>query len=276
MQWVWPSEALISQDSVLLGTSLGLRERLIATVLGLNYLPDATATLNFDDHFVYSLLAPLLALALGALLLNIDSLVGWSIVTWLVAMVVGVGLTVPIVPSWVTMVVLLPVIGLAVAFTLDRLRLLIMLNAGTWTLQATVYLALGLIVTAGFFGWIDYYNVAQRDSDLPSSVGRALRDAGNRPVALVSANVPLEEVLTDPVVQMLTARTDLAQLPTVNARNWSSMPPATRLLLAPGDGALQAAVESAYPGGSFTVMRDLHANPILYIYDMAGDNSEAR
>lgn len=266
-QWVWPGEALISQGSAL----LGWRERLVTMLLGLNHLADATTTLNFDDHLVYSLLAPLLALALGALLLNIDSLVGWTIVTWLVATVVGVGLTVPVLPNWMAMVVLLPVIGLAVAFTLDRLRLLIMLNAGTWTLQATVYLALGIVVTAGFFGWINYYNVVQRDSDLPSSVGRALRDAADRPVVLVSANVQLEQALTDPVVQMLAAaRTDLAQLPTVNARDWSPIPPATRLLLAPGDGALQSAVEAAYPGGSFTVMRDLHANPILYVYDMAG------
>ncbi len=271
-QWVWPGEVLISQEGLLLGASLDWRARLVTTLLGLNHLPDATAMLQFDDHLVYSLLAPLLALALGALLLNIDSLVGWSIVTWLVVMVVGVGLTASILPNWAAMVVLLPVVGLAIAFALDRLRLLIMVSAGTWTLQATVYLALGLVVTAGFFGWINYYNVIQRESDLPSSVGRALREAGNRPVALVSANVPLEQVLSDPVVQMLAAeRTDLAQLPTVNARNWLPLPPTTRLLLAPGDGALQSAVESAYPGGSFTVMRDLHANPLLYLYDIPND-----
>ena len=170
------------------------------------------------------------------------------------------------------MVVLLPVVGLGVAFALDRLRLLLMLNAGTWTLQATVYLALGIVVMAGFSSWIDYYNVAQREHDLPSSVGRALRDAADRPVALVNANIVLDQVIADPVVQMLaSSRSDLAQLPTVNARNWPPMPPNTRLLLAPGDSALQSAVEAAYPGGHFTVVRDLHANPTLYIYDMGDE-----
>jgi hypothetical protein len=264
-QWIWPGSALVPQGSAL----LAWRERLEVTVLGLNYLPDATATLHYDDHFVHSLWAPLLALALGALLLNIDSLAGWTVVTWLVTALVGVALTVPVLPDWMAMVVLLPVVGLGISFALDRLRLLIMLNAGTWTLQATVYLALGIVVTAGFSGWIDYYNMAQRDHDLPSSVGRALRDAADRPIALVSANIVLDQVIADPVVQMLASRrSDLAQLPTVNARNWPPMPPNTRLLLAPGDSALQPAVEAAYPGGHFTVVRDLHANPTLYIYDM--------
>jgi hypothetical protein len=271
--WAWPGGVIVRQGSAL----LAWRERLEMAVLGLNYLPDATATLRYDEHFVHSLLAPLLVLALGALLLNIDSLVGWALVTWLVTALVGVGLTVPVVPNWVAMVVLLPVVGLAVGFVLDRLRLLIMTYAGTWTLQATVYLAMGVVVAAGFFGWIDYYNVAQRDSDLASSVGRALRDAAGQPVVLVSANVVLEQVLADPVVQMLAVeRNDLSQIQTVNARHWPPLSPATRLLLAPGDSALQAAMEAAYPGGRLTVMRDLHANPLLYVYDLAAPPAVAQ
>jgi hypothetical protein len=263
--WAWPGGVIVRQGSAL----LAWRERLEMAVLGLNHLADATATLRYAQPFVHSLLAPLLALALGALLLNIDSLVGWTLVTWLVTGLVGIGLTVPVVPNWVAMVVLLPPVALSVAFVLDRLRLLIMTNAGTWTLQATVYLAMGVVVAAGLFSWVDYYNVAQRDSDLVTSVGRALREASGRPVVLVSANVLLEQVVADPVVQMLGAeRNDLAQLPIVNPRNWSPLAPGTRLLLAPGDGALQAAVEAAYPVASFAVMRDLQANPLLYIYDL--------
>jgi hypothetical protein len=243
-------------------------------VLGLNHLADATATLRYEEHFVHSLLAPILALALGALILNIDSLAGWTLVTWLVMGLVGIGLTVPVVPSWVAMVVLLPAIGLAVAFALDRLRLHMMTNAGTWTLQATVYLALGVVVAAGFFGWIDFYNVAQHDSDLASSVGRALRGAGDRPVVMVSANVALEQSLSDPVVLLLASeRGDLAQIPTLNARTWPPLSPGTRVLLAPGDGALQSAMVAAYPYGTLTVMRDLHANPLLYVYDLVDTTS---
>jgi hypothetical protein len=263
--WVWPDGALVRQGSAL----LAWRERLEMAVLGLNHLSDATAMLRSDEHFVSSLLAPLLALALGTLLLNIDSLVGWTLTTWLLVGLVAAGLTVPVVPSWVAMVSLLPVTALAIAFVLDRLRLHIMNNAGTWTLQATVYLALGVVVAAGFFAWIDYYNVAQRDGDLPSAVGRALHEAEDRPVVLVSADIAIEQSLQDPVVQLLAdERQDLAQLPTVDARNWPPLSPGTRLLLAPGDSTLQSAMVAAYPNGMLTVIRDLHANPLLYVYDL--------
>lgn len=263
--WIWPDGTLIRQSSTL----ISWRERLELSILGLNHLTDATATLRYDQHFVHSLLAPILAIALGALLLNIDSMVGWTIITWLLVGLLAAGLSVPVVPSWVSMVVLLPVVGLAVAFALDRLRLHLMTNAGTWTLQATVYLALGLVVTAGFFGWIEYYNVAQRDGDLVTSVGQALRDADDRPVVVVNANVQLEESLSNPVVQLLAGqREQMTEVVTVNARNWPPLSPGTRLLLAPGDSALQQAMMAAYPYGTLTVMRDLNANPLLYVYDL--------
>jgi hypothetical protein len=270
-QWLWPANVLAAAQG---GILLAWHERLEMTALGLNQLGDATTMLNYEQHFVSSLLAPLLALSLGALFLNIDSLVGWTLATWLLTGVVVAGLTAPVVPSWVAMVALLPAIGLAVAFVLDRLRLHIMSNAGTWTLQATVYLALGLVVTAGFWSWIDFYTVAQNDSDLPSAVGRAVREAGDEPIVVVSANVPLEATMNEPVVRLLAVEgRDLTQVPTVNARNWSPLSPGTRLLLAPGDSALQAAMEAAYPNGSLTVMRDLHANPLLYIYDLVDSAS---
>jgi hypothetical protein len=263
--WVWPDGATVAQGSAL----LAWRERLEVALLGLNHLADGTGLVHYDEHFVHSLLAPLLALALGALLLNIDSLVGWTLATWLLTGVVVAALTVPVVPSWVAMVTLIPAIGLAVAFTLDRLRLHLMTNAGTWTLQATVYLALGVVVAAGLFGWISFYNVAQRDSDLASALGRALREAQARPVVLVSANVPLEASLSAPAVTLLaSARNDLAQLPTLDGRTWPPLAPDTRLLLAPGDRALQGAIEAAYPNYTLMVMRDLQANPLLYVYDL--------
>ena len=264
-QWMWPGGTLVRQGSVL----LAWRERLEMALLGLNYLPDATGMLGYEAHFVPSLLAPLLALALGALLLNIDSLVGWTLTTWLLLGVVAAGLTVPVVPSWVAMVMLLPAIGLSVAFVLDRMRVHIMTNAGTWTLQATVYLALGIVVAAGFLGWVDFYNVAQHDSDLASAVGRAVRAVDDRPVVIVSANVPLEQTLADPVVQLLAAkRRDLGEILTVDGREWPPLTPGTRLLLAPGDSVLQAEMVAAYPYGALMVMRDLNANPLLFVYDI--------
>lgn len=263
--WSWPGSVLVREGSML----LAWRERLELALLGLNHLPDATGLIAYAAPFASVLLAPLLVLALGALLLNIDSLVGWTLSTWLLVGVVAAGLTVPVVPAWAAMILLLPVAGMAIAFVLDRLRLLIMTNAGTWTLQATVYLALGVVVAAGFLNWIDYYAVAQHDSDLPSAVGRALRSADGRTVVMVSANVPLEVTRDDPVVALLAAsHTDIAEIVVVNGREWPELSPSSRLLLAPGDSALQGAIEDAYPNGSMTVMRDLNANPLLFVYDL--------
>jgi hypothetical protein len=134
-------------------------------------------------------------------------------------------------------------------------------------------LALGVVVAAGFFGWINFYHIARLsddiEQDLPSAVGRALRDAGDQPVVVVSANALLEQRLNEPVVQLLASeRDDLAQMPTISPRNWPSLTPGTRILLAPGDSALQSAIEAAYPNFMLTVMRDLHANPLLYVYDL--------
>jgi hypothetical protein len=95
-----------------------------------------------------------------------------------------------------------------------------------------------------------------------------MRDAGYRPVVMVNANVHLEQSLSEPVVQLLAAAQDLTQIATVDGRTWPALTPGSRVLLAPGDSALQAAMEAAYPYGTLTVMRDLHANPLLYIYDL--------
>jgi hypothetical protein len=264
-QWIWPDGVLVREGSAL----VAWRARLEMAALGLNQLGDATGTLIYGDPFVHSLLAPLLALALGALLLNIDTLMGWTLTLWLLVATLVAGLSVPVVPSWAAMIMLLPAIGMSVAFVLDRLRLHIMTNAGTWTLQATVYLAVGTVIAAGFFGWINFYHVAQGDGDLASAVVRALRDAGDRPVVLVSSNIALEQVTGERVVQLLAQdRSDLAQLPTVDARTWPPMQPGTRLLLAPGDSTLQQAMRAAYPNGMLTVVRDVDANPLLYIYDI--------
>ena len=88
-------------------------------------------------------------------------------------------------------------------------------------------------------------------------------------MVVVSANVLLEQSLNEPVVQLLGAeRDDLAQIPTINPRNWPPLIPGTRILLDPSDSALQSAIEAAYPNFMLTVMRDLHANPLLYVYDL--------
>lgn len=265
--WVWllPAEVAAPVD-------LGWLARAELTLYGLNRLADATQTLPYAAPLVYGLLAPLLALAVGAVLLNVDSLVGWGILAWLATGLVGSVVAAPVLPSWVALAMLLPVIGLAVAFALDRLRVLVMLNVGTWSLQATVYLALGVIVAAGLVGWVTYYGGARRDADLASSVGRTLRTTGTRPLVLVNGRVEMSAVLEEPATRLLTNGAS-ATLPftVLDVGSWPPLPAGARVLIAPEDAELSAAVEAAYAGGQVWVMRDKDANPLLYGVDFPPD-----
>jgi hypothetical protein len=260
--WVWllPAEMAAPVD-------LGWLRRAEFTLYGLNRLGDAGQTLPYAEPLVYSLLAPLLALAVGAVLLNVDSLVGWGIMAWLATGLVGSVAAAPALPSWVALAMLLPVIGLAVAFALDRLRVLVMLNLGTWSLQATVYLALGVIVAAGLVGWVTFYG----------GVGRALRSTGARPLVLVNGRVEMSALLDDPATLLLTNGA-AATLPytVLDAESWPPLPAGARVLIAPEDAELVAAVEAAYAGGQVWVMRDKDATPLLYGVDFPTDGVKGR
>lgn len=262
-QWTWfPAPAIAP-------TSDGIWPQVQTTLAGLNMLADAAGFVPYPSQFVAPLLAPLLALAMGALLLSFDTLTGWTLVAWLGTGVVGVALTAPVHPDWLALTLLLPPIALALAFVLDRLRLLIMQTAGTWSLQATVYLAMGVLIAAGFYSWVEFYGMGQREIDLASAVGRVLAASGDAPVVMVQGQVELGTLLDDPVVQMLAGeRGDLTRVQYLSPISWPPIPPGTRVLLAADHSTLPEALDAAYPGGQMTILRDLRANPILYIYDV--------
>jgi len=248
-------------------TPLGWLDRLTITLLA---FVQPGGMPGFNAHFVHSLLMPVLVLGLGALILAIDSVMGWSLTTWSVTGVVAAALLAPALPNWTAMLALLPMVSLVAAFGLDRLRVMVMTTLGTWSLQATVYLAVGVIIAAGLFGWIAYYGYAQRDTDLATAMARAIDTAGQRPVILVSGSMSPEETVQSEVVRMLVDdAAALERVTTVAAPEWSAVAPDARLLVAPGDWIQVRALESAYPDGQLTVMRDVRANPVLYVYDLS-------
>ena len=212
---------------------------------------------------------PVIVLGLGALILAIDSVMGWSLTTWTATGIVAAALLAPTLPNWAAMVALLPMIGLVAAFGLDRLRVLIMTTLGTWSLQATVYLAVGVILAAGLFGWVAYYGYAQRDIDLATALGRAIDGAGEHPVVLVRGSVLPDETAKGDVTRMLVDDpTVWDRTTTVDAPAWSGVAADARLLIAPGDWIQVGALETAFPDGRLTVVRDVRSNPVLYIYDL--------
>lgn len=248
-----------------LGTNLRL------ALLGLNQLPDQSGLVSTNSHLLPSLLAPLLMLAVGSLLLNMDSLMGWVIVTWLGSALAGAAITGPVQPFWPSMLPLLPAAALALAYVMDRMRTLLMETLGTWTLQATVYLALGVAVAAGMVSWVDFYEAAHNGSDLASAVGRAA-DATPPDVQLilVDGQENLGNQLAQPVVQFLAGDERVAETVLIQAGIWPpTLPLPARLLVAPADLGLIPQISIMYPDGVWQVQRSLNANPVLYIYDLS-------
>ena len=144
-------------------------------LLSLTVLPDQSALFGFDGHLISSLLAPIFILSIGCLLLNLDTVVGWVLLTWLGGGILLISLFKLEAPAWPALLLLWPAVALAIAYGFDRVRVAWMTSAGTWTVQATVYLAVGLVIGAGMLNWIDYYEYVQLDGDPVSYVGNALR-----------------------------------------------------------------------------------------------------
>ncbi|RIK58002.1 MAG: hypothetical protein DCC57_01315 [Chloroflexi bacterium] len=256
---------------------LGANLRL--ALLGLNQLPDQSGLASASTHLLPSLLAPLWVLAVGALLLNMDSLMGWVIVTWLGCALLAAALTAPVHPFWPALLPILPAVGLALAFVMDRLRVLLMETLGTWTLQATVYLALGVVIAAGMLSWITFYQTAH-DGDLASAVGRAAdlseaRTSGSAAgvqLVVVNGQEHLGRVLEQPAVLLLAGEEAAARALQIQAGAWpDSLPTPARMLVAPADVSYIPLLQSLYPGGVWQVQRDLSANPVLYIHDLPAE-----
>jgi hypothetical protein len=233
--------------------------------LGRMWLPDAGSAAKFPGHFVHSLVAPLIWLAVGALLVNLDRFVGWALASWLLATLVFASVTAAVAPDWALLALLLPGISLALAFAFDRFYAAWRSPTSGWPGTAATYLLLGLLVAIGFNSAVAYYNFAATQGDTASYVGRAVRAAAQQPAILVaSASVALPPP-SDDVVRFLAwpdacpIVLDVAELP-------PSLPPASHLLMLPADTAALDAVRTRYPGGMLTVTRDLHANPRLLVY----------
>jgi hypothetical protein len=237
-------------------------------------LPDRSALFGFDGHLISSLLAPIFVLSIGGLFLNLDTIAGWVLLSWLGGGILIIGLFGNQAPAWPALLLLWPAVALSIAFGFDRIRVAWMASAGTWAVQATVYLAIGLAIGAAMSNWIDYYQHAQMDGDEPSYLGRALRTLGPESIALV---VPAGDsnVKEDSVVDFLTngdVHSDRIiavtgeELPDVGGQQIS------RIVLVPPYPELQRAVELQFPGARFTVERNLRGDPMIFIYELASSS----
>ena len=165
--------------------------------------------------------------------------------------------------------------GIGVVFALDRVAALWEETsqpterepaAEAGDASATVSLAVGLLIAAAAVTAVGYYQFAADGGDPPSYTGRALATLAPDAVAVLVASTPEQAVrLDDPVVQYAAGpRANQALAVLVNALP-AGLPAGSVLLVQGADAAALAAVRAAYPQAEIEVVRDLGANPQLFV-----------
>lgn len=282
-------------------------ENLKLTLLTFNIYPNAGAHFDLVSPFLNSIVAPIFALALGVLLLNLDRLPGWLLLS-----AIGGGIILGAVPQdapfWARLLPLLPLTALAMAFALDRARLTLVETVGTVFGQTAIYLAIGVVVWASINSWIIYYAYAHENGDGVSHTGRAIRQIGADETAVLVVNNPQTRIRWgDPVLTFLASNlNDTIPSSTsgelVNQRGmmeiippeWPSptdLPKNSKLLIQPEDSNLLDEIERIYLPEAcqnqaadqtldtarcnhqdrITRIRDRHGNPVLFVYDLHND-----
>lgn len=218
-----------------------------------------------------SALTPLFLLAIGALLLNLDRLPGLLLFLWLATgLIMGSNLVKA--PSiWVNLLPIVPALALTIAFVLDRIRITLLASLGTWLAQATTYLAIGLVTWAGFAAWVDDYQLARLNGNAASYTGYAVRAlAANQTAVLLLGQQAKVSNWDVPIVDFLAMKSPAARAHLALAgEQWpQSLPPHSQVIIQPEDQTWVVPVMSRYTGGRLTTQRDLHGNPVLYLYTL--------
>jgi hypothetical protein len=237
----------------------------IVTIFNLD--PDLSSYFGYPGDGVEPLLAPLLILAAGALLLNLDRMVGWCLMTWCFGALLFAALLSSHAPFWPVLLPVLPALALILAFTLDRVRTTLLETAGVWIVQATTYLAASLVIWAGLSGWTHYLDFVQKTNDAGSYTSRVIQRLDpQQPVAIVLGQQRDHINPETPLLHLANARRR-TPLAAITAEEWpTGLAPGAILLLQPEDQALLPALAQRYPGGVVTITRDHHANPVVYLY----------
>ncbi len=224
---------------------------------------------GYTSYLLASLVAPLFLLAISALLFNLDRLPGVLLFLWLASALFVSTLLPQDTPAWANLLPILPALSLAIAFTIDRIRITLVAAVGTWALRTATYLTVGLVLWVGFATWVSDYQFSRLNGNAASYTGYAIRnlDADATPILLLgqqSASIQWQA----PIIDFLTSNSANAQQHlTLNPAQWSpSLPPRSRVIIQPEDQGLLEAVKIQYPNGRLTTQRDLYSNPTLYLY----------
>ena len=244
-----------------------LLSRIQDNFLGLFWLADASTQVAFPGHLLTALVAPLFVLAVGALLTHLDRLIGWTLVIWLLLVILFTAVATTAAPFWPGLLLLTPAAALAVAFALDRSRVVLVDAFGPWSALGSFYVALGLLVAVAFYSWNDYRAYATDRADWPSVVGWATRAVAPGAGVLIVHDSGSDPLRTDdPVVRfLLESQSPRRALQQVSADQLPASLPVQTALLVPPD-ALEALfrVRERFPTAVVTAERDDRANPLVY------------
>ncbi|MFN8466794.1 MAG: hypothetical protein U0X20_14660 [Caldilineaceae bacterium] len=237
-----------------------------ATVTTLFWTPDSSSIFGYPGHFVHSVVAPLFILGLGGLLLNLDRLIGWCLLTLLGCTLLLAGTLSPAAPYWPLLLPLLPVVGITVVFALNRMAALWTLASNEAGSTAAASLAGGLLIAVVVLAWVSYYGFVSVENDGASYTGRALATLPPSAVAVLVSSTPEAAVrLDDPVLQYVAGSRVNQALAVGPDALPATLPPESQVIIQGSDPVALAAARARYPAATLTVERDLQANPRLFV-----------
>ena len=172
-------------------------------------------------------------------------------------------------PYWPLLLPLLPVVGITVVFALDRMAALWTLASNEAGSTAAASLAGGLLVAVFVLAWVSYYGFVAVENDGASYTGRALATLSPAAVAVLVSSTPDAAVrLDDPVVQYAAGPRVNQALAVGPDALPATLPPASQVIIQGSDPVALAAARARYPAATLTVVRDLQANPRLFVLHM--------
>ncbi len=220
-------------------------------------------------------LIPLLVLALGSLLFNLDRKQGWLLLSWsatacLWAGAVALEQTERAQHGVAMLLPLIPPLAAALAFGLDRLRITLLRAGGGWLHQFWHYGLLGLLLWVTFQNGVAYYITALDQSEPISALGQTLRTLDHaQPIIVID---PTQQLASPGALAQLEVLTTGARVGFADVIVVPQLPPqlaqGSMVIFFANDSALLPALRAQYPQGTRTTVRANNANLLLYLYQL--------
>ena len=239
-------------------------------VLTFNLFSDKSSHFGFAGPMLNSHLSPILALGVGVALIYLFRIQGWLLISWFAGVVLAGALTIDA-PTWSRMLPVLPVVGLLVAFGLDRLRVSLVESGGLWLDQLTVVGAVGLILITGAQNFVSYTDYMGYEADQYSYIGRAAAQLPvDQPIWVYVGNAADNGHWVDRVPQLLSGEPyNHRPGADIGPGQWEAvLTPGSTILFHRDDEAVLAQVMARFPGGQPQVWRDKEAKPMFFAYTL--------